>query len=157
MTTSINCVQMKANSPNTGFASWSRIGHYLPECVVPLLRMESLSDKCTKLHTVTASNNRDHKITLAVTISKYHQLFTSFTSIIRDRSPRPLHIACSCHIYWCYSSRTSRLWWIAHSTQRQPRGCNTTLGPVMLINRKFDISCKLDISRNLSTFPSQLH
>ena len=28
-----------------------------------------------------------------------------------------------------------------------------TLGPVMLINRKFDISCKLDISRNLSTFP----
>jgi len=32
-----------------------------------------------------------------------------------------------------------------------------TLGPVMLINRKFDISCKLDISRNLSIFPSQLH
>jgi len=32
-----------------------------------------------------------------------------------------------------------------------------TLGPVMLINRKFDISCKLDILRNLSTFPSQLH
>jgi len=32
-----------------------------------------------------------------------------------------------------------------------------TLGPVMLINRKFDISCKLDISCNLSTFASQLH
>jgi len=32
-----------------------------------------------------------------------------------------------------------------------------TLGPVMLINREFDISCKLDISLNLSTFPSQLH
>jgi len=27
----------------------------------------------------------------------------------------------------------------------------------MLINRKFDISCNLDISRNLSTFSSQLH
>ena len=25
---------------------------------------------------------------------------------------------------WCYSSRTSRSWWIAHSTQRQPRGYN---------------------------------
>ena len=32
-----------------------------------------------------------------------------------------------------------------------------TLGPVMPINRNFDISSKLDISRNLSTFPSQLH
>jgi len=31
------------------------------------------------------------------------------------------------------------------------------LGPVMLINGKFDISCKLDISRNLSTLPSQLY
>jgi len=38
-------------------------------------------------------------------------------------------IACSCHIsfYGCYSSRTSRSWWIAHSTQRQLRGCNTTI------------------------------
>ena len=33
-------------------------------------------------------------------------------------------IACSRHIYGCYSSRTSRSLWIAHSTQRQPRGCN---------------------------------
>jgi len=33
-------------------------------------------------------------------------------------------IACSCHIYmWCYSLCTSRLWWIAHSMQCQPRGC----------------------------------
>jgi len=44
--------------------------HYLPECVVPLLRSESLSSKCAKLHTVAASNNRDHKITLVITISK---------------------------------------------------------------------------------------
>jgi len=65
--------------------------HYLPECVVPLLRSESLSGKCAKLHTVAASNNRDHKITLVITISKYYQLFTSFTSIIRDHSPRSLH------------------------------------------------------------------
>ena len=33
----------------------------------------------------------------------------------------------------------------------------TSLGPVMLINRKFNITCKLDIWRNLSTFPSRLH
>ena len=32
-----------------------------------------------------------------------------------------------------------------------------TLDLVMLRNRKFDIPCKLDISRNLSTFLSQLH
>jgi len=35
--------------------------------------------------------------------------------------------------------------------------CCATLGPVMLINRLFDISCNLDISRNLSTFANQLH
>jgi len=48
-------------------------------------------------------NNRDHEITLVVTISKYYQLFTSFTSIIRGNSPRSVHrdhsiIACLCHI-----------------------------------------------------------
>jgi len=32
--------------------------------------------------------------------------------------------AWSCHIYGFYSLRTSRSWWIAHSTQCQPRGCN---------------------------------
>jgi len=26
---------------------------------------------------------------------------------------------------WCCSLRTSRSWWIAHSTQRQRRGCNS--------------------------------
>jgi len=129
-----------------------------PENPVAVGKPESLSGKCGKLHTVAASNNRDHKITLVVTCSKYYQLFTSFTSIIRDQSPRSLYYCLFVpHIYGCYSSCTSHSWWIAHSTQRQPRGCNTTMGPVMLINRKFDISCKLDISRNLSTFPSQLH
>ena len=28
------------------------------------------------------------------------------------------------HIQWCYSSRTSRSWWITQSTQRHRRGCN---------------------------------
>jgi len=48
----------------------------------PLLRSKSLSGMCAKLHSVSASNNRDHEITLVVTISKYYQLFTSFTNII---------------------------------------------------------------------------
>jgi len=65
------------------------------------------------------------EITLIVTISKYYQLFTS---IIGDRSPRSL---CYClfvpHIYGCYSSRTSGSWWVAHSTQRQPRGYRSTM------------------------------
>jgi len=30
--------------------------------------------------------------------------------------------------------------------QRQPRGCNTTLGTGMLKNRKFDRSCRLDVT-----------
>jgi len=28
--------------------------------LLPVLRLDSPSDKCAKLHTVTASNNRDH-------------------------------------------------------------------------------------------------
>ena len=50
------------------------------------------------------------KITVLVTISKYYQLFTSFTSIIRGHSPRSLHrdhsvTACSRHIYMYCSVR----------------------------------------------------
>ena len=34
-------------------------------------------------------------------------------------------IACSRHVYvWCYSSHTSRSWWITQSTQHHRRGCN---------------------------------
>ena len=65
-----------------------------------LLRSESPSGKCAKLHNVAASNNRDH-----LTGSLYYCLFMP-------------------HIYGCYSSRTSRLWLIAHSTQHQPSGCD---------------------------------
>ena len=28
------------------------------------------------------------------------------------------------HIWWCYSSRTSRSWWITQSTQHHRGGCN---------------------------------
>jgi len=31
----------------------------------------------------------------------------------------------SAHMYGCYPSPTSRSWWIAHTTQRQPRDCNS--------------------------------
>ena len=66
---------------------------------ITLLHLESPSDKCTRLHTVAASNDRDHLL-----CSFYYCLFTP-------------------HIYGCCCWRTSCLWWIAHSTQRQPRGC----------------------------------
>jgi len=68
---------------------------------VILLRSESPSGKCAKLHAMAAaSNNKDH-----MPLSLYYRLFVP-------------------HIYGCYSSRTSRSWWITHSTQCQPRGCN---------------------------------
>jgi len=28
------------------------------------------------------------------------------------------------HIWWCYSSGTSRSWWITQSTQHHRKGCN---------------------------------
>jgi len=68
-----------------------------PNQVVAIGKTESM---CAKLHTVAASNNRDHP-----TRSLYYCLFAP-------------------HIYGCCSSRTSRSWWITHSTQRQLRGCN---------------------------------
>ena len=53
-----------------------------------------------KFRTVAASNNRDHACNLS-----YYCLLTL-------------------HIWWCYSSRTSRSWWITQSTQHHRRGCN---------------------------------
>ena len=65
-----------------------------------MLRSDSPSGKCARLH-VAAGNNRDHP-----TGSLYCCLFAP-------------------HRYGCYSSRTSRSWWIAHSTQHHRRGCNS--------------------------------
>jgi len=45
-----------------------------------LLRSESLSDKCTKLHTVTASNNRDHA-PRSLYCSAYYCLFVPYIYI----------------------------------------------------------------------------
>jgi len=50
---------------------------------------------------VAASNNRDHARNLS-----YYCLL-------------------ALHIWWCYSSRTSCLWWITQSTQHHQRGCNS--------------------------------
>ena len=72
----------------------------LPQRV--LLWLESLSGMCAKLHTVAARNNKDH-----MSWSLFYCLFMS-------------------HIYGCYSSHISRLWWIARSTPRQPRGWNSS-------------------------------
>jgi len=68
-----------------------------------MLRPESPSGKCAKLHTVAASNDRDH-----LTRSLYYCYYCLFAP----------------HVCGCYSSCTCHSWWIAHSTQRQQRGCN---------------------------------
>ena len=68
-----------------------------------LLRSEISSGMSAKLHTVAASNNRDHARNLS-----YYCLLVL-------------------HIQWWYSSRTSRSWWITQSTQHHRRGCNNML------------------------------
>jgi len=65
-----------------------------------VLRSEIPSGICAKLHTVAASNNRVH-----MPWSLYYCLFAP-------------------HV-WCCSSRTSRSWWIAQSTQHHQRGCSS--------------------------------
>jgi len=68
------------------------------------------------------------EITFVVTVVNYSQLYSRFTSITRDHSRGSLYYwLFAPHIYVCYSSGTSRLWWIAHSQPRQPRGRNTTV------------------------------
>jgi len=69
------------------------------------------SGMCAKLHTVAASNNRDH---------------------IRNLS---YYCLLALHILWCYSSRTSCSWWITQSTQRHQRGCNTTVQQEIKIHK----------------------
>ena len=75
-------------------------GSYFSLFSLVLLRSKIPSGKCAKLHTMAASNDRDHLLR-----SLYYCLFVL-------------------HIYGCYSSRTSHSWGIAHSMQRQPRGGN---------------------------------
>ena len=65
-----------------------------------MLWSESPSGMCAKLHTVAASNNRDHPMR-----SLYYCL-----SVL--------------HMYGCSSLRTFHSRWIVHSTQHQWRGCN---------------------------------
>jgi len=68
-----------------------------------LLRSEIPSGMRAKLRTVAASNNRDHARNLS-----YYCLLALQT-------------------WWCYSSRTSRSWWIIQWTQHHRRGCNNTI------------------------------
>jgi len=73
---------------------------------VIVLRSESPSGKWAKLHTVAASNNRDH-----APRSLFAYAIVTFTSLVSPEITRHDHsiIACSRHIYvWCCSSRTSR-------------------------------------------------
>ena len=91
---------------------------YFCFCGLRLLRSESPSGKCAKFYTVAASNNRDH-----ASRSFYYCLFAP-------------------HIYGRYASCTSRSWWIAHSTQRQPRGCNKVIQIGMPISGSFFFSEK---------------
>ena len=56
------------------------------------------------------------------------QCFTLWQQATIDITQRDhlLLLVRATYIYGCSSSRTSRSWWIAHSTQRQRRGCNNT-------------------------------
>ena len=88
-------------------ASKKHAHHYVRTFIV--LWSEIPSGICAKLRTVAASNNRVHM-------------------------PWSLYYCFSCHIYlWCCSSRTSRSWWITHSTQHHRRGCNNSSGGSRII------------------------
>ena len=65
-----------------------------------------------------------------ITLRARYCYVQSLTSLVSPEITRHDHsiIACSRHIYqWCCSSRTSRSWWITHSTQHHRRGCDAIL------------------------------
>ena len=91
---------------------------------IVLLQLESPSSLSPKLHTVAASNNRDHPTrSLCMYASRYIQ---SFTCSYHHRLHATTIIACSrrIYIYGCCSSCTTHSWWITHSTQSQLRSSN---------------------------------
>ena len=85
---------------------------------IMVLRSEIPSSMCAKLRTVAACNNRDHARNLS-----YYCLLVL-------------------HIWWCYSSRISRSWWITQSTQHHRRGCNNGLWKswIMIIAGRLQIT-----------------
>ena len=100
----------RQNSPNTGFASWSRID---TTCLNALCHCCARKVWAASAQSFTLWQQATIEITFVVTISKYYQLLTSFTSIIRGHSKRSLHrehsiIACSRYIYMGVILRTHR-------------------------------------------------
>ena len=85
------------------------------EFSVVVLRSESPSGKCAKLHTVAASNNRDHtQRSLSAYASHYIQSF-SCQHRQRASTTRPLYCCLFAQrIYGVVSSRAFLSWWIAH-------------------------------------------
>jgi len=151
----------RQNSPSTGFASWSRID---TTCLNTLCHCCGRKAWAARAQSFTLWQQATLEITrsllssiLVSTINCSLASQASSEVTHQDNSIGSTLLLLVCSIYKCVLFFTPRSWWITHSTQRQPKVCSTTLGPVMLTNRKFDISCKLDISCNLSTFLSQLH
>ena len=67
-------------------------------------------------------------------------------------------IACSHHIYeWCCSSRTSRSWWITHSTQHHQRGCNTALHVDWTVSSKPTLSDDADPKSSVASTFIEVH
>jgi len=97
-----------------------------------LLRSESPSRKCAKLHTVAASNNRDHTLrSLSAYVSHYVQ---SFRSLASPEIPCHDHsiIACSRHLYkvsFFITNHTDRTFflWRFHTARHSHLGHSTIL------------------------------
>ena len=88
------------------------VAHNFSQCCCYCCDRKSPSGMCAKLRTAAASNTRVH-----MPWSLYYCLFAP-------------------HMWFC-SSYTSLSWWIAHSTQRQPKSCNTMKWTLLfLLGRK---------------------
>jgi len=103
-----------------------------------VLRSEIPNGMCAKLRTVAASNNRDHARnlslrTLVVTFKRSHVIGRATTS-------QSLYCLLTLHLSWCYSSRTSRLWWITQSMQHHRRGCNNSIMTKTMFSKRQKIN-----------------
>ena len=112
-----------------------------------LLPLEIPSGKCAELHTMAASNNRDHPTRsfssspLASTIncSPGSQALLEVTHQDHSIGITLLLLVRATYTYFC-SSRSSRSWWITQSTQHHRRGCNSTIAYIKCLPIKRVVS-----------------
>jgi len=152
----------KQNSANTGFASQSRIDTAWMRCAtVAVGKPEQQVCKAS----LCGSKQQWRSILLSPLVSTIScsLALQALLEVTHEDQPISINLLLLVRTTYIWVILFAHILFMVNRTfnATQPWGCNITLGTVsaMLPNRKFNISCKLDISCNLSRllFRVKLH